>query len=71
RRKYEEIERQYACRWNGCEKAYGTLSHLNVHVINKNHGKRREPKEFEETRKILQARKQQEEGTRKADEERQ
>ncbi len=32
RRRYDEIERLYLCGWQGCEKSYGTLNHLNAHV---------------------------------------
>jgi hypothetical protein len=41
RRKYEEIERRYLCGWNGCQKAYGTLNHLNDHVSLQGHGPKR------------------------------
>ena len=43
RRRYEEIERMYKCGWNGCEKAYGTLNHLNAHVTVQSHGAKRTP----------------------------
>jgi hypothetical protein len=43
RRRYEEIERMYKCGWNGCEKAYGTLNHLNAHVTMQSHGQKRTP----------------------------
>lgn len=43
RRRYEEIERMYKCGWNGCEKAYGTLNHLNAHVTMQSHGSKRTP----------------------------
>ena len=43
RRRYEEIERMYKCGWNGCEKAYGTLNHLNAHVTMQSHGVKRTP----------------------------
>lgn len=43
RRRYEEIERMYKCGWNGCEKAYGTLNHLNAHVTMQGHGTKRTP----------------------------
>ncbi|EEH20638.2 hypothetical protein PABG_02869 [Paracoccidioides brasiliensis Pb03] len=45
RRRYEEIERMYKCGWNGCEKAYGTLNHLNAHVTMQSHGAKRTPEE--------------------------
>jgi hypothetical protein len=43
RRPPHEIERLYTCGWQGCEKAYGSLSHLNNHVRIKEHGARRFP----------------------------
>lgn len=43
RRRFEEIERMYKCGWNGCEKAYGTLNHLNAHVTMQSHGTKRTP----------------------------
>lgn len=43
RRRYEEIERMYKCGWQGCEKAYGTLNHLNAHVTMQGHGAKRTP----------------------------
>lgn len=71
RRRYEEIERMYKCGWNGCEKAYGTLNHLNAHVTMQSHGNKRTPEEFKEIRKEWKARKKEEENQRKQDEERQ
>ncbi|KAI5794686.1 hypothetical protein FPQ18DRAFT_257261 [Pyronema domesticum] len=65
RRRYEEIERMYKCGWNGCENAYGTLNHLNIHVTNKGHGAKRTPDEFKEIRKEWKARKKEEEAQRK------
>ncbi|KAK7191440.1 uncharacterized protein CC84DRAFT_1185127 [Paraphaeosphaeria sporulosa] len=70
RRRYEEIERMYKCGWNGCEKAYGTLNHLNAHVTMQSHGAKRTPEEFKEIRKEWKAKKKEEEAQRKADEER-
>ncbi|KAK5653153.1 hypothetical protein OQA88_9252 [Cercophora sp. LCS_1] len=70
RRRYEEIERMYKCGWNGCEKAYGTLNHLNAHVTMQAHGTKRTPEEFKEIRKEWKARKKEEEAQRKAEEER-
>ncbi|EDU51512.1 transcriptional regulator [Pyrenophora tritici-repentis] len=70
RRRYEEIERMYKCGWNGCEKAYGTLNHLNAHVTMQSHGAKRTPEEFKEIRKEWKAKKKEEEAARKADEER-
>ncbi|SPO02907.1 related to putative transcriptional regulator [Cephalotrichum gorgonifer] len=71
RRRYEEIERMYKCGWNGCEKAYGTLNHLNAHVTMQGHGSKRTPDEFKEIRKEWKQRKKEEEAQRKADDERQ
>ncbi|KZT27929.1 hypothetical protein NEOLEDRAFT_1042960, partial [Neolentinus lepideus HHB14362 ss-1] len=51
RRRYDEIERNYVCSWPGCTKAYGTLNHLNAHVVMQGHGQRRTPAEFKELRK--------------------
>ncbi|KAF2006958.1 hypothetical protein P154DRAFT_541788 [Amniculicola lignicola CBS 123094] len=70
RRRYEEIERMYKCGWNGCEKAYGTLNHLNAHVTMQSHGPKRTPEEFKEIRKEWKAKKKEEEAQRKADDER-
>jgi hypothetical protein len=33
----------YKCGWHGCEKAYGTLNHLNAHVTMQSHGSKRTP----------------------------
>ncbi|RMX93712.1 hypothetical protein D0868_12696 [Hortaea werneckii] len=71
RRRYEEIERMYKCGWNGCEKAYGTLNHLNAHVTMQSHGPKRTPEEFKEIRKEWKAKKKEEENARKQEEERQ
>ncbi|CAN8096844.1 unnamed protein product [Discula destructiva] len=68
RRRYEEIERMYKCGWNGCEKAYGTLNHLNAHVTMQSHGTKRVPEEFKEIRKEWKAKKKAEEATRKQQE---
>lgn len=43
RRRFDEIERLYLCGWGGCEKAYGTLNHLNAHVAMQKHGEKRLP----------------------------
>jgi len=60
----------YKCGWNGCEKAYGTLNHLNAHVTMQSHGQKRTPEEFKEIRKEWKAKKKEEENQRKQDEER-
>lgn len=43
RRRYDEIERLYSCSHPGCNKAYGTLNHLNAHVNMQKHGPKRHP----------------------------
>jgi hypothetical protein len=43
RRRYDEIERLYHCSWPDCNKAYGTLNHLNAHVTMQKHGAKRSP----------------------------
>ena len=43
RRRFDEIERLYSCGWNGCDKSYGTLNHLNAHVAMQKHGEKRLP----------------------------
>lgn len=43
RRRYDEIERLYQCSWPECNKAYGTLNHLNAHVTMQKHGAKRSP----------------------------
>lgn len=56
----------YKCGWNGCEKAYGTLNHLNAHVTMQSHGVKRTPEEFKEIRKEWKAKKKEEEAAKKA-----
>ena len=34
----------YPCGWKDCQKAYGTLNHLNAHVMAQRHGQRQVPK---------------------------
>ncbi|EMR85294.1 putative con7 regulator protein [Botrytis cinerea BcDW1] len=68
RRRFEEIERMYKCGHQGCEKAYGTLNHLNAHVTMQSHGNKRTPEEFKEIRKEWKARKKEEEQQRKEQE---
>ncbi|MBW0514548.1 hypothetical protein O181_054263 [Austropuccinia psidii MF-1] len=57
RRRYDEIERLYSCNYPGCTKAYGTLNHLNAHIMMQKHGPKRLPQEFKEIRKEWRARK--------------
>ncbi|WVR09004.1 hypothetical protein IAU60_006064 [Kwoniella sp. DSM 27419] len=57
RRRFDEIERLYACGFNGCEKSYGTLNHLNAHVAMQKHGEKRLPSEFKDMRKAWRKKK--------------
>ncbi|KAF9105780.1 hypothetical protein BGX27_009439 [Mortierella sp. AM989] len=61
RRRFDEIERLYVCNWAECEKAYGTLNHLNAHVSMQKHGPKRHPSEFKELRKAWRRQKKAEE----------
>ncbi|TIA87749.1 hypothetical protein E3P81_03813 [Wallemia ichthyophaga] len=60
RRRHDEIERFYHCGFNGCTKSYGTLNHLNAHVIFQKHGPKRLPSEFKEIREYQRNRKKEE-----------
>ncbi|KAH9165396.1 hypothetical protein EDB89DRAFT_1858423 [Lactarius sanguifluus] len=51
RRRYDEIKRLYNCSWAGCTKSYGTLNHLNAHIVMERHGTSRTPAEFKEIKK--------------------
>ncbi|KAJ1660993.1 hypothetical protein IWQ61_000147 [Dispira simplex] len=51
RRRYEEIERLYSCNWPECDKSYGTLNHLNAHIVMQKHGPKRHPSEFKHIQK--------------------
>ncbi|KAI0064010.1 hypothetical protein BV25DRAFT_1801188, partial [Artomyces pyxidatus] len=51
RRRYDEIERLYHCAYPNCTKAYGTLNHLNAHIVMQRHGPKRTPAEFKDLRK--------------------
>lgn len=66
RRRYDEIERLYHCKWPGCQKSYGTLNHLNAHVAMQKHGAKRTPAEFKEMRKAWRKGKRDEEQRRQA-----
>ncbi|KAI8597611.1 hypothetical protein EDD21DRAFT_310583 [Dissophora ornata] len=61
RRRFDEIERLYVCSWGDCEKAYGTLNHLNAHVNMQKHGPKRLPAEFKDLRKAWRKHKRAEE----------
>jgi len=51
RRRFDELEHIYHCSWSGCTKSYGTLNHLNAHIVMQRHGNKRTPAEFKELRK--------------------
>ncbi|ODV88886.1 hypothetical protein CANCADRAFT_32335 [Tortispora caseinolytica NRRL Y-17796] len=59
RRRHGEIERLYACNYQDCQKAYGTLNHLNAHVQMQGHGAKRLPEEFKEIRDLCRLRRKQ------------
>jgi len=67
RRRYDEIERHYACNYPGCTKSYGTLNHLNAHVQMQKHGQKRHPSEFKELRKQWRRQKREEEERKAAE----
>ncbi|CAG8485543.1 1855_t:CDS:2, partial [Acaulospora colombiana] len=67
RRRYDEIERHYACNFAGCTKSYGTLNHLNAHVQMQKHGPKRHPSEFKELRKQWRRQKREEEERKNAE----
>lgn len=66
RRRFDEIERLYTCKWPGCQKSYGTLNHLNAHVAMQKHGSKRSPAEFKEMRKAWRKGKREDEQRRQA-----
>ena len=39
-RRYFEVKRFFKCNFKNCNKSYGTLNHLNTHILLKNHGKK-------------------------------
>lgn len=46
RRRYHQIYRKYKCLYKNCTKSYGSLNHLNTHIVTKNHGQRMSKAEF-------------------------
>jgi len=42
-RRYDEIEKLYQCSWTGCTKSYGSLNHINAHIVSQRHGNKRTP----------------------------
>ncbi|KAI5455660.1 hypothetical protein BGZ63DRAFT_135612 [Mariannaea sp. PMI_226] len=57
RRALHVLEKPFTCGWNGCDKSYGALNHLNSHVTSKKHGPRRDPKDFKEASERLRQKK--------------
>jgi hypothetical protein len=53
RRKFDEVERLFRCNFGTCQKSYGTLNHLNHHIVLQGHGPKRKPSEFPEIRRYL------------------
>lgn len=47
RRRYLEIVRLYSCLYPGCDKLYGSLNHLNTHIVTKRHGQRKLKADFQ------------------------
>lgn len=55
RRKFEEIDRIFACNYPGCDKSYGTLNNLNAHILMQKHGNKRSAYEFKDHQRGGQA----------------
>ncbi|GEQ68985.1 hypothetical protein JCM33374_g2655 [Metschnikowia sp. JCM 33374] len=49
RRRYYQIHRKYNCTYPGCTKSYGSLNHLNTHIVTKKHGMRKSKADFKHT----------------------
>lgn len=47
RRRYNQIVRKYPCSFPGCLKSYGSLNHLNTHIVTKKHGHRKSKADFQ------------------------
>lgn len=47
RRRYNQIVRKYNCSYPGCVKSYGSLNHLNTHIVTKKHGHRKSKADFQ------------------------
>lgn len=47
RRRYNQIVRKYSCASPGCTKSYGSLNHLNTHIVTKKHGYRKSKADFQ------------------------
>lgn len=47
RRRYNQIVRKYSCSYPQCNKSYGSLNHLNTHIVTKKHGNRKSKADFQ------------------------
>lgn len=57
RRRYYQIYRKYKCSFTGCTKSYGSLNHLNTHIVTKKHGLRKSKHDFKNEEEEVEARK--------------
>lgn len=48
RRRYYQIYRKYKCLYPECTKSYGSLNHLNTHIVTKKHGQRKSKADFKD-----------------------
>lgn len=46
RRRHYQICRKFSCTFPGCTKSYGSLNHLNTHIVTKKHGSRKSKSDF-------------------------
>lgn len=53
RRRYNQVVRKYACSFKGCTKSYGSLNHLNTHIVTKGHGQRKSKADFTSKEELL------------------
>lgn len=49
RRRYNQILRRFCCSYPQCNKSYGSLNHLNAHIVTKKHGQRKSRADFQFT----------------------
>ncbi|KAI5967814.1 uncharacterized protein KGF55_000046 [Candida pseudojiufengensis] len=47
RRRYNQINRRFPCSYPNCMKSYGSLNHLNTHIVSKKHGHRKAKADFQ------------------------
>lgn len=47
RRRYNQILRRFCCSYPQCTKSYGSLNHLNAHIVTKKHGQRKSRADFQ------------------------